>query len=140
MREFDAVWPQMLAHMERFEPQFLILQCGADSIAGDPITHLRLSSACHARAARELCALADRLGHGRVLALGGGGYDRGNLARAWSGVVRGAARRLKPAAAVAAALQCGRSAGDPVQSATAARDHPTRQPPHVFEPNAHRGL
>jgi acetoin utilization protein AcuC len=34
-----------------------------------------------------LCALADRLGHGRVLALGGGGYDRGNLARAWNGVV-----------------------------------------------------
>ncbi|HEY1725185.1 MAG TPA: acetoin utilization protein AcuC [Steroidobacteraceae bacterium] len=84
---FDTVWPAMLAHMERFEPSFLILQCGADSIAGDPITHLRLSSACHARAARELCLLADRLGHGRVLALGGGGYDRGNIARTWCGVV-----------------------------------------------------
>jgi acetoin utilization protein AcuC len=64
-----------------------VLQCGADSIAGDPITHLKLTTECHARAARELCALADRLGHGRVLALGGGGYDRGNLARAWSDVV-----------------------------------------------------
>ena len=30
----------------------------------------------HGRAALELCALADRLGHGRVLALGGGGYNR----------------------------------------------------------------
>ena len=40
------------------------------------------------RARRANCALlADRLGHGRVLALGGGGYDRGNLARTWSGVV-----------------------------------------------------
>lgn len=87
--EFDHAWPQVLAHLARFQPQFLILQCGADSIAGDPITHLRLSCACHERAARELGALADRLQHGRVLALGGGGYDRGNLARAWSGVVSG---------------------------------------------------
>lgn len=85
--EFNAVWPQMLAHVERFTPDFFILQCGADSIDGDPITHLRLSSACHARAARELCVLADRIGHGRVLALGGGGYDRGNLARTWNDVV-----------------------------------------------------
>jgi acetoin utilization protein AcuC len=85
--EFDAVWPSMLAHVERFAPTFIILQCGADSVAGDPITHLKLSSACHARAARELCLLADRLGHGRVLALGGGGYDRGNIARTWCGVV-----------------------------------------------------
>ena len=86
--EFSQVWPQMLAHVARFEPEFFILQCGADSIAGDPITHLHLSTACHARAAADLCALADRLGHGRVLALGGGGYDRGNLARAWSDVVQ----------------------------------------------------
>jgi acetoin utilization protein AcuC len=86
--EFDAVWPQMLAHVARFEPEFFILQCGADSIAGDPITHLHLSSACHARAATDLCKLADALGHGRVLALGGGGYDRGNLARTWNDVVQ----------------------------------------------------
>jgi acetoin utilization protein AcuC len=86
--EFNIVWPQMLAHVAQFEPEFCILQCGADSIAGDPITHLQLSTACHARAAADLCALADNLGHGRVLALGGGGYDRGNLARAWSDVVQ----------------------------------------------------
>jgi acetoin utilization protein AcuC len=85
--QFNAAWEQMLAHVERFEPAFFILQCGADSIAGDPITHLRYTSASHARAARELCALADRIGHGRVLALGGGGYDRANLARAWNDVV-----------------------------------------------------
>lgn len=85
--QFDAVWPGVLAHLERFAPAFLMLQCGADSVAGDPITHLRFSSSCHARAARELCLLADRLGHGRVLALGGGGYDRGNIARTWCGVV-----------------------------------------------------
>jgi acetoin utilization protein AcuC len=85
--EFDAVWPEVLAHVARFQPEFLILQCGADSIEGDPLTHLRLSAAAHARAAADLCRLAERLGHGRVLALGGGGYNRTNLARGWAGVV-----------------------------------------------------
>jgi acetoin utilization protein AcuC len=77
----------MLEHIARFEPQFLILQCGADSVAGDPLANLCLTPASHARAARDLCALADGLHHGRMLALGGGGYDRGNLAQAWVGVV-----------------------------------------------------
>ena len=84
---FAQVWPQVIAHLERFEPEFVLLQCGADSLEGDPITHLRLTAASHGRAARELAELADRLGHGRVLALGGGGYNRGNLAQAWSAVV-----------------------------------------------------
>jgi acetoin utilization protein AcuC len=87
--EFAAVWPEMLAHIERHAPDFIILQCGADSVVGDPLAHLTLTPACHGRAARELVALARRLGHGRVLALGGGGYDRANLGRAWNEVVAG---------------------------------------------------
>jgi acetoin utilization protein AcuC len=84
---FGAVWPQVTEHLEKFSPEFIILQCGADSLEGDPITHLRFSPQAHGRAARELAALAERLGHGRVLALGGGGYNRTNLAQAWSAVV-----------------------------------------------------
>ena len=84
---FEDLWPRVIAHLERFEPDFIILQCGADSIEGDPLTHLRLTPRAHARAASELAALAQRLGHGRLLALGGGGYDRSNLASAWNSVV-----------------------------------------------------
>jgi acetoin utilization protein AcuC len=84
---FAAVWPRVTAHLRRFRPEFIILQCGADSLEGDPITHLRLSPQSHGRAARELAALADELDHGRVLALGGGGYNRSNLAQAWTAVV-----------------------------------------------------
>lgn len=88
----DAVfadrWQTVMAHLARFEPQFIILQCGADSLAGDPITHLQLTAASHALAARELAGLADRLGHGRLLALGGGGYSRANIAAAWNAVVQ----------------------------------------------------
>lgn len=84
--EFARQWPRVIAHLARYPPEFIVLQCGTDSIGGDPITHLQLSEASHARAARDLCALADDLGHGRVLALGGGGYNRGNLARGWCAV------------------------------------------------------
>ncbi len=84
---FARVWSGALEHVARFEPQFFILQCGADSLEGDPIAQLRFSERSHGRAAADLAALADRLGHGRVLALGGGGYSRTNLARAWCSVV-----------------------------------------------------
>ena len=84
---FSELWPRVIAHLERFEPEFVILQCGADSIEGDPLTHLRLTPRAHARAASDLVALAERFGHGRVLALGGGGYSRANLAGAWNAVV-----------------------------------------------------
>jgi acetoin utilization protein AcuC len=86
--EFLAAWEQVEAYLQRFPSEFILFQCGADSLAGDPITHLRFTEAAHAHAARRLCAIADAQGHGRVLGMGGGGYNRRNLARAWTGVVR----------------------------------------------------
>jgi acetoin utilization protein AcuC len=86
-RTFARVWPQVLEHLSRFAPELIILQCGADSVQGDPITHMCYSPRVHAQAARDLAALADQMGHGRVLALGGGGYNRENLSHAWCAVV-----------------------------------------------------
>ncbi len=86
--EFMAAWAGVEAHLERHPSDFILFQCGADSLAGDPLTHLRFSENAHAHAARRLCAIAAGQGHGRVLGLGGGGYNRHNLARAWTGVVR----------------------------------------------------
>ncbi len=86
--EFLTAWMRVEAHLEAFPTEFIVFQCGADSLAGDPITHLRFSEAAHAHAARRLCEIADRQGHGRVLGVGGGGYNRRNLSRAWTGVVR----------------------------------------------------
>jgi acetoin utilization protein AcuC len=86
--EFLAAWPAVLAHLERHRPQFVILQCGADSLAGDPITHLAFTEEAHAHAARTLCAIADRFAGGRILGTGGGGYNRRNLARAWTRVLQ----------------------------------------------------
>ena len=63
------------------------MQCGADSLAGDPITHLEFSENAHGQAASDLRALAERHCQGRLVATGGGGYNRDNLARAWTRVV-----------------------------------------------------
>jgi len=87
-REFLAAWPAVVAHLERHRPQFILFQCGADSLAGDPITHLALTEEAHAHAARSLCAIAERFAAGRILGTGGGGYNRRNLARAWTRVVQ----------------------------------------------------
>ncbi len=95
--EFAAVWPAVEAHIDAAAPEFIILQCGADSLDGDPITHLRFSEEAHAHAARRLCELADRHCDGRIVGTGGGGYNRRNLARAWTRVVEafaGQAREL----------------------------------------------
>jgi acetoin utilization protein AcuC len=85
--EFLEAWDEIEAFLESHEPELYLLQCGADSIAGDPITHLQLTVEAHAHAASRLKALAEKTASGRVLAMGGGGYNRNNLARSWTRVV-----------------------------------------------------
>jgi acetoin utilization protein AcuC len=87
-RDFDAAWARIVDHIDGASPDFIIFQCGADSLAGDPLTHLRYSEEAHAAAARSLCELADRHCNGRIVGTGGGGYSRRNLARAWTRVVQ----------------------------------------------------
>lgn len=85
--EFGQLWLRIEAYLRATRPEFILFQCGADSLAGDPITHLAFTEEAHAMAAASLCRIADELGHGRVLGMGGGGYNRHNLGRAWTRVV-----------------------------------------------------
>jgi len=66
----------------------VVFQCGADGLKGDPLAHLEYSPATHAHAAHSLVQIARRFSKGRLMAFGGGGYDRSNLAKAWSAVLR----------------------------------------------------
>ncbi len=86
--EFLEAWPRVERHLARFEPEFILFQCGADGLRGDPLAHLEYTTAAHAHAARGLRTLAARFCKGRIMAFGGGGYDRRNLALAWSEVLR----------------------------------------------------
>ena len=85
--EFLQAWKQVEHFLDANQPEFVILQCGADGLAGDPLAHLRLTPAAHSYAARRLVRLAERHANGRLMAFGGGGYDLQNLSAAWSEVL-----------------------------------------------------
>jgi len=85
--QFYQSWTLVEEFLGEHDPEIFLLQAGADSIAGDPITHMAYTSNAHSHATRRLCELADQSANGRFLAMGGGGYNRDNLARAWSAVV-----------------------------------------------------
>jgi acetoin utilization protein AcuC len=80
--EFDCLLEgAILPAVADFAPEALILQCGADSLAEDPMSKLALSNQGYWAAVRRLRALAPRL-----LVLGGGGYNPWAVARCWSGI------------------------------------------------------
>lgn len=86
-REFREAWEEIEAFIDAAAPELILLQCGADSLGGDPITHLAFTADAHAFAAERLRGLADRHAAGRLIGMGGGGYNRANLAEAWTRVV-----------------------------------------------------
>jgi len=73
---FEAVVPPLVT---KFRPDVIVAQLGIDSHRTDPLTHLALDVQGFARLVARILTLAPR-----VLALGGGGYDLENVARAWT--------------------------------------------------------
>jgi acetoin utilization protein AcuC len=87
--DFDRAWADVLAHVRAHKPEFVILQCGADSIAGDPITQMEYTPASFRRAGADLAKVAREFSQGRLLALGGGGYNLTNIGLGWNNVIEG---------------------------------------------------
>jgi len=85
--KFMRAWERAESFVWQARPEFILMQGGADSLRGDPITHLNYSSRAHAHAAKRLCHLADDSCQGRLVAMGGGGYRLQNIAEAWCAVV-----------------------------------------------------
>lgn len=80
--EFDAVLHEaILPIATAFRPQAIMLQCGADALAEDPLSRLSLTNAAHRAAVRALLPLAPRL-----VVTGGGGYNPWAVARCWAGL------------------------------------------------------
>lgn len=82
-----ALWKNAENFIDKFKPEFILLQCGADSLAGDPITQLKLTSKFHAYVTSQLCKLANKHCNSRLLAMGGGGYNLENIQIAWNDVI-----------------------------------------------------
>lgn len=85
--QLAMAWQQAETFLREAQPEIILLQCGADSLAGDPITHMAYSEQSHATVTKQLCRIADEFCEGRLLAMGGGGYNLDNLAKAWCAVV-----------------------------------------------------
>jgi acetoin utilization protein AcuC len=85
--DFMQAWASVEKFLLQHPVDFILLQCGADSIKGDPITHLEYSEKAHAHAAKRLCEIANDMCAGRLIAMGGGGYNHDNIAKAWTAVV-----------------------------------------------------
>jgi acetoin utilization protein AcuC len=92
---------------ERLAPEALVVVCGADALAGDPLASMTLTNVALWDAVDRIVALAPR-----SVVLGGGGYNPWTLARYWTGLWARLSRRAIPArlprqaSAVLAKLSC----------------------------------
>jgi len=84
---FMKLWPRAEEFIRKSSPEFVLIQCGADSINGDPITHMAYSESVHEYAVSRICNIANEFCDGRVVAMGGGGYNLDNIAKTWTAVV-----------------------------------------------------
>ncbi|KAJ3083854.1 Histone deacetylase 1 [Rhizoclosmatium hyalinum] len=71
--------PIMKGVMEFYRPSAVVLQCGADSLAGDRLGCFNLSMKGHAQALEYMKTF-----NVPILMLGGGGYTIRNVARTWT--------------------------------------------------------
>jgi len=90
----EAVLPQAM----RLRPEAVVITCGTDALAGDPLSGLLLSNGALWSAVEALVALTPV-----AVVLGGGGYNPWTLARCWTGLWarlsgRGIPLSLPPAA------------------------------------------
>jgi acetoin utilization protein AcuC len=73
---FDEVVPPL---MDAFQPDILVTQLGVDTFANDPLTNLNISIFGFEKIIRRIKDLSEKW-----VALGGGGYEVWNVARAWT--------------------------------------------------------
>lgn len=71
----------ILPVVAQFQPDAIVLQCGADAVVEDPLSRLSLSNNAHWSIVAALRPMAPR-----YLVLGGGGYNPWSVGRLWTGV------------------------------------------------------
>ncbi len=96
----------------QLRPAAIVLQCGADALADDPLSKLALSNNAYRAVAATVRTRAERL-----IVLGGGGYNPWSVGRCWTGIWGALNGRAMPerlpenAEAVLRSLRWRRAAG-----------------------------
>jgi len=97
--ELDALMAGVVLPLAvRLAPQAVVVTCGADALAGDPLSKMALSNVALWRAVERLVATAPA-----AVVLGGGGYNPWTVARYWTGLWGRLSRREIPSLLPAAA-------------------------------------
>jgi acetoin utilization protein AcuC len=76
MKAFLQIVPPLF---EKFDPDVIVFELGADTLAGDPLAQLYLTNNTHAAIVKRLVSF-----NKPILMTGGGGYNVENTVRAWS--------------------------------------------------------
>jgi acetoin utilization protein AcuC len=76
VRAFTEAVPRRI---ERFRPDIIVSQLGVDTFRSDPLAHLEVTTEGFCAVVEMIRSLAPKW-----VALGGGGYDVANVARAWT--------------------------------------------------------
>jgi acetoin utilization protein AcuC len=80
-RAFEEIVPRLF---EKFRPEAVVAQLGADAHYADPLTDLNPTLSGYGRLVSRIKELADLHAEGRLLALGGGGYNLKVVPVAWA--------------------------------------------------------
>ncbi|KAF7291897.1 Hist-deacetyl domain-containing protein [Mycena indigotica] len=85
-RTFFRAWRCVELIHTTFDPDLIVLQCGVDSLAGDPCAIFNWSLGPISEEGSLGWCVSRVVNHwrGKKLLLGGGGYDSPNAARAWA--------------------------------------------------------
>ena len=78
---FEHIVPKV---MEAYQPDFMVMQCGVDTHFNDPLTNLGLSTEGQEKIIKKVTNYVSAYANDKLLALGGGGYNIGVVARSWT--------------------------------------------------------
>ncbi len=81
---FEEIVPPVF---EWFKPQVVVAQLGIDAHYSDPLTSLNVTMEGYAYMVERIVGLANKYSQGRLLALGGGGYNLEVVPLAWTSVL-----------------------------------------------------
>ncbi|KAJ7637011.1 hypothetical protein FB45DRAFT_907996 [Roridomyces roridus] len=83
-RTFKRAWKCVERVRTAFDPDFVVLQCGVDGLAGDPCAIFNWSLGPEEGSLGWCVSQVVNTWRGKKILLGGGGYNSPNAARAWA--------------------------------------------------------